>query len=152
MPRSKPGASKSRPLWAAHTRIGNVWEYPPRARHQLKPPWTSDLSAFWNEKILFVYWKFSDIYCRERFDTGWRAAVLQDLYPEEWIVPNKLFLTRRQGFRKIKPHNKKQEIPKQSLIVLTFFYRKSFLLQFLQSPATCSIREQSNFTNLVIQG
>ena len=52
----------------------------------------------------------------------------------------------------IKPHNKKQEIPQQSLIVLTFFYRKSFLLQFLQSPATCSIREQSNFTNLVIQG
>ena len=30
IPRSKPGASKSRPLWAAHTRIGNVWEYPPR--------------------------------------------------------------------------------------------------------------------------
>ena len=26
----------------------------------------------------------------------------------------------------IKPHNKKQEIPQQSLIVLTFFYRKSF--------------------------
>ena len=52
----------------------------------------------------------------------------------------------------IKPHNKKQEISQQSLIVLTFFYRKSFLLQFLQSPATCSIREQSNFTNLVIQG
>ena len=36
----------------------------------------------------------------------------------------------------IKPHNKKQEIPQQSLRVLTFFYRKSFLLQFLQSPAT----------------
>ena len=53
----------------------------------------------------------------------------------------------------IEPHNKKQKIPRQSLIVLTFFYRKSFLLQFLQSPATCSIREQSNnFTNLVIQG
>ena len=53
----------------------------------------------------------------------------------------------------IEPHNKKQEILQQSLIVLTFFYRKSFLLQFLQSPATCSIREQSNnFTNLVIQG
>ena len=52
----------------------------------------------------------------------------------------------------IKPHNKKQEIVKQSLIVLTFYYRKSFLLQFLQSPATCSIRQQSNFTNLVIQG
>ena len=29
IPRSKPGASKSRPRWAAHTRIGNVWEYPP---------------------------------------------------------------------------------------------------------------------------
>ena len=30
IPRSKSGASKSRPGWAAHTRIGNVWEYPPR--------------------------------------------------------------------------------------------------------------------------
>ena len=28
IPRSKSGASKSRPRWAAHTRIGNVWEYP----------------------------------------------------------------------------------------------------------------------------
>ena len=52
----------------------------------------------------------------------------------------------------IKPRNKKQEILQQSLIVLTFFYGKSFLLQFLQSPATCSIREQSNFTNQVIHG
>ena len=26
---SKSGASKSRPRWAAHTRKGNVWEYPP---------------------------------------------------------------------------------------------------------------------------
>ena len=52
----------------------------------------------------------------------------------------------------IEPHNKKQEILQQSLIVLTFFYRKSFLLQFLQSPGTCSIRKQSNFTNLVIRG
>ena len=25
----KSGASKSRPRWAAHTRIGNAWEYPP---------------------------------------------------------------------------------------------------------------------------
>ena len=50
----------------------------------------------------------------------------------------------------IKPHNKKQEILQQSLIVLTFFYCKSFLLQFLQLPATCSIREQSNFTNLFV--
>ena len=29
IPRSKSGASKSRPHLAAHTRIGNVWEYPP---------------------------------------------------------------------------------------------------------------------------
>ena len=29
IPRSKPGASKSRPCWAAHTGIGNVWECPP---------------------------------------------------------------------------------------------------------------------------
>ena len=29
IPRSKSGACKSRPRWAAHTRIGNVWEYPP---------------------------------------------------------------------------------------------------------------------------
>ena len=29
IPHSKSGASKSRPRWAAHTRIGNVWEYPP---------------------------------------------------------------------------------------------------------------------------
>ena len=32
IPRSKSGASKSRPRWAAHTRIGNVWEYPPPPR------------------------------------------------------------------------------------------------------------------------
>ena len=31
IPCSKSGASKSRPRWAAHTRIGNVWEYPPGA-------------------------------------------------------------------------------------------------------------------------
>ena len=29
LPRSKSGVSKSRLRWAAHTRIGNVWEYPP---------------------------------------------------------------------------------------------------------------------------
>ena len=28
--RPKSGASKSRPRWAAHTRIGSVWEYPPQ--------------------------------------------------------------------------------------------------------------------------
>ena len=32
--RSKSGASKSRPRWAAHSRIGNVWEYPPPPRCQ----------------------------------------------------------------------------------------------------------------------
>ena len=36
IPCSKSGASKSRPLWAAHTRIGNVWEYPPG--RPLTPP------------------------------------------------------------------------------------------------------------------
>ena len=29
IPRSKSEVSKSRPRWVAHTRIGNVWEYPP---------------------------------------------------------------------------------------------------------------------------
>ena len=29
IPRSKSGASKSRPGWVAHTRIGNVGDYPP---------------------------------------------------------------------------------------------------------------------------
>ena len=48
-------------------------------RQQLKPPCTSDLPAFWNEKILFVHWKFSGMYCRERFDMDWRAAALQNL-------------------------------------------------------------------------
>ena len=42
----------------------------------------------------------------------------------------------------IKAHNKIQGIPQQSLRVLTFFYCKPFLLQFLQSSETCSIREQ----------
>ena len=35
IPRSKSGASKSRPRWAAHTRIGNVWEYPPRVSRRI---------------------------------------------------------------------------------------------------------------------
>ena len=42
---------------------------------------------------------------------------------------------------KIKPHNNKKEISQQSLRVVTFFYRKPFLLQFLQSPGTCSINK-----------
>ena len=161
-------------------------------RHWLKPPWTSDLSAFWNEQILFVYWKFSGIYCRERFDTSLlrrgfsivpRALSIFSIIAILMGIPSgslcggervstqaeeqqlcKTYTRWSELFRtnhfwcvdkvsdEVKPHNKKQEIPQRSLIVLTFFYRKSFLLQFLQSPATCSIREKSNFTNLVIEG
>ena len=33
IPRSKSETSKSRSRWAAHTRIGNVWEYPPPQIH-----------------------------------------------------------------------------------------------------------------------
>ena len=32
IPRSKSRASKSRPRWAAHSRIGNIWEYLPPPR------------------------------------------------------------------------------------------------------------------------
>ena len=39
-------------------------------RHKLKMPWTSDLSTLWKEKILFVYWKFSSMYCRKIFNKG----------------------------------------------------------------------------------
>ena len=42
-------------------------------------------------------------------------------------------------------NNKKQEIPCQLLRVSTFFYHKASLLQFLQSPGACFIREQSKF-------
>ena len=37
IPRSKSGASKSRPRWAAHTLIGNVWEYTPGPNVHQKP-------------------------------------------------------------------------------------------------------------------
>ena len=37
IPDSKSGASKSRPRWAAHTHIGNVWEYPPPPRAMGSP-------------------------------------------------------------------------------------------------------------------
>ena len=36
--RSKSGASKSRPRWAAHIRIGNVWEYPPPREFKTQDP------------------------------------------------------------------------------------------------------------------
>ena len=39
IPRSNSGASKSRPRWVTHTRIGNVWEYPPDP-HPPPPPRT----------------------------------------------------------------------------------------------------------------
>ena len=39
MPRSKSGASKSRPRWVAHTCIGNVWEYPPPPSPRVKRSW-----------------------------------------------------------------------------------------------------------------
>ena len=38
IPRYKSGASKSRPRWAAYTRIGNVWEYPPPPLRVSYPP------------------------------------------------------------------------------------------------------------------
>ena len=45
IPRSKSGGSKSRPPWAAHTRIGNVWEYLP------PPPLPHRASTFRRAKI-----------------------------------------------------------------------------------------------------
>ena len=47
----------------------NIWNI--GTWHQLEPPWTNDLSTFWNEKILSVHWKFNGMYCKELFDTGW---------------------------------------------------------------------------------
>ena len=49
IPRSKLGASKSRPLWAADTRIGNVWEY-----HLPPPPGAEVISwenQWWHQKM-----------------------------------------------------------------------------------------------------
>ena len=45
IPRSKSGASKSQPHLAAHTRIGNVWEYPP------PPPDTAQLLSLSFSKL-----------------------------------------------------------------------------------------------------
>ena len=45
---SKSRASKSRPRWAAHTHIGNVWEYPPPppgARHANDFTWNRGCSS-----------------------------------------------------------------------------------------------------------
>ena len=94
--------------------------------HQLEPPWTSDLSTFWNEKILFVYWKFNGMYCKchsrrsELFRTNhFFATVWQGFRWDKAIQSSKCNLTLRQ------------EIPQQSLRVSTFFYRKaSFYYSF----------------------
>ena len=42
IPRSKSGASKSLPRWAAHTRIGSLWEYPPPRGLHTQIVWASD--------------------------------------------------------------------------------------------------------------
>ena len=44
MPRSKSGASKSRPRWAAHALIGNVWEYTPPPPPQVDTSFCGSLS------------------------------------------------------------------------------------------------------------
>ena len=36
----------------------------------------SDLSAFWNEKILFVQWKFSGMYCRHGLKSSSSAKLI----------------------------------------------------------------------------
>ena len=45
--RSKSGASKSRPRWAEHSRIGNVGEYPPAP----PPPRCQYSSLIYNKNI-----------------------------------------------------------------------------------------------------
>ena len=55
IPRSKSGASKSRPRWTAHTRIGYVWECPP-------PP---SPGARVNERESLVYLQLT-IYIKDR--------------------------------------------------------------------------------------
>ena len=47
IPRSKSGASKSRPRWAAHIRIGNVWEYPPRGANQPSNNWNQEGTPYY---------------------------------------------------------------------------------------------------------
>ena len=56
--------------------------------------------------------------------------------------PPPVILCFLRAWDEIKPRNKNQEISQQSLRVSTFFRRKPFLLQFLQSSGTCSVREQ----------
>ena len=61
VPRSKSGASKSRPRWEAHTRKGKVWEYPhPRGWTGLSAymgPVTCDLHLdppqYWDPSFIF---------------------------------------------------------------------------------------------------
>ena len=70
IPRSKSGASKSRPRWAAHTRIGNVWEYPPRKHLTIFKEQTvilfPEVTILYNKFVYFVtlyYNNFSPSSC-----------------------------------------------------------------------------------------
>ena len=60
IPRSKSGASKSRSRWAAHTPIGNVWEYLPRGCRPFHL--SSDLLTYavfgYYRKPLYIYLVF----------------------------------------------------------------------------------------------
>ena len=53
IPHSKSGASKSRPRWAAHSRIGNVWVYrtPPPPQHTHTHPRTFSTLLFRGNKL-----------------------------------------------------------------------------------------------------
>ena len=55
MPRSKAGASKSRPRWAAHSRIGNVWEYPHRGRIERVPSAFGVVKGFYLLAHLLIF-------------------------------------------------------------------------------------------------
>ena len=72
-PRFKSGASKSQPRWAAHTRIGNLWEYPP-------PPggYLCQISRT-NHAIICLYYthkRFVIFTCRY-FKLSWNTTALK---------------------------------------------------------------------------
>ena len=62
IPRSKSGASKSRPRWAAHTRIGNVWEYPPPRGIEPPPRLPSVKIGFFRRGGVGRYTGFEDFF------------------------------------------------------------------------------------------
>ena len=55
IPHSKSGASKPRPCWVAHTRIGNVWEFrpPPGLKLTVRLPTRHPSKAIYCMRILF---------------------------------------------------------------------------------------------------